>query len=86
MNHLAYLALAMTDLREREVERAIELRRKRVTDDDAPTRLRDHRWAAVIHHAAVIHRAATTRAIDAAGDGCDESRQAAGSPTSVVAS
>jgi hypothetical protein len=49
MNHLAFFALAITDLREREAEREIELRRKRVGDDDAPTRIRDRAWAAAIH-------------------------------------
>jgi MoxR-like ATPase len=49
MNHLAYFALEMTDLREREAEREIALRRKRVGDDDAPSRIRDRKWAAAIH-------------------------------------
>jgi hypothetical protein len=49
MNHLAFFALAITDLREREAEREIELRRKRVGDDDAPKRIRDRAWAAAIH-------------------------------------
>jgi hypothetical protein len=49
MNHLAYFALEMTTLREREAEREIALRRKRIGDDDAPARIRDQKWAAAIH-------------------------------------
>ncbi|MGO4689311.1 hypothetical protein [Glaciibacter sp. 2TAF33] len=49
MNHLAYFAAEMTGLREREAEREIALRRKRIGDDDAPTRIRDRKWAAAIH-------------------------------------
>jgi hypothetical protein len=63
MNHLAYFALEMTSLREWETERQIALRRKRIADDDAPTRLRDRAWAAYMHRWASAARATT-----AAGD------------------
>jgi hypothetical protein len=52
MNHLAFFALAITGLQAREVDRQIDLRRKRVGDDDAPTRIRDRQWAAAIRRAA----------------------------------
>jgi hypothetical protein len=58
MNHLAYFALAMTDLREQEAEREIALRRKRIGDDEARTRIRDRKWAAAIHRWAMTEAAA----------------------------
>ncbi len=48
MNTLAILALAITELNEREAEREILMRRKRIGDDDPPPPANDERWAAAM--------------------------------------
>lgn len=53
MNPLAYFALELSHQAQREAERAILLRRKRVGDDEPPALARDRLWAAAIHRFAV---------------------------------
>lgn len=53
MNPLAYFAIALNRQEQREAERAILLRRKRVGDDEPAALVRDRRWAAAIHRFAV---------------------------------
>lgn len=44
-----YAILKLNEARIADAERAISRRRSRVTDDPAPVRTRDARWAAAIH-------------------------------------
>lgn len=49
MNPLAYFTLELMNQHRRESERAIRLRRRRVSDDEPLTDIRDRRWVDAIH-------------------------------------